>query len=203
MKSLLCLFLLFSLFITEIYTQENALSNSRYIGYIAFSGPSINIDEQGSGYFSAMNGGYIHFPIHKTKKSWVFGANFLPQVGIARFGGENELEYGLSLWMELGKEFNTYNQILFQIGSGLHYISAETKRQRGGFIFSDHLNLAYKRKLSNEKIVIGSYFMFRHLSNAGIKEPNFGINNLMIGFMIARTIGSNKKLNYSRWSQLK
>jgi hypothetical protein len=66
------------------------------------------------------------------------------------------------------------------IGSGPHYITVETGRQAKGFIFSDNFELgtAYNIKSINTTFLLK--FRYRHISNAGLKEPNGGIDNFFV-----------------------
>jgi hypothetical protein len=66
------------------------------------------------------------------------------------------------------------------IGSGPHYITVETDRQARGFIFSDNFELgsAYNFERINTAFLLK--FRFRHISNAGLKEPNGGIDNFFV-----------------------
>ena len=71
------------------------------------------------------------------------------------------------------------------LGSGPHYINAQTQRQAKGFIFSD--NLAAGIRLPLPAHLAGEFniqYRLRHISNAGLKSPNGGINNgfLVVGF---------------------
>jgi len=91
---------------------------------------------------------------------------------------------------EVGTNFGfQYLQPLFKrlsltaaIGSGPHYITLETALQARGFIFSDNFELGFNFDLPE----FGSYIItkarFRHISNAGLEEPNKGIDNLFLIF---------------------
>ena len=72
------------------------------------------------------------------------------------------------------------------ISSGPHYASSLPYRQSNGFMFSDNLFLGITVKL-DEKIYLDLRPGIRHLSNAGFKRPNGGINNVVIncGFIVA------------------
>jgi len=61
-------------------------------------------------------------------------------------------------------------------GSGPHYISFDSKGQAKGFIFNDTLGFGlYIHIFKHSALNVG--LRFRHISNAGIKKPNHGINN--------------------------
>jgi hypothetical protein len=70
------------------------------------------------------------------------------------------------------------------LGSGPHFMSATIRRQIDGFLFSDNLGIGFLKQVSGRRpIALNVQFFFRHLSNAGFKEPNGGINtlNLRVG----------------------
>ncbi len=64
------------------------------------------------------------------------------------------------------------------LGSGLHYISFDSKQQSGGFNFNDNIGCGlYIFTSKDTAINIG--FRFRHISNANIRMPNEGINSYL------------------------
>ncbi len=66
------------------------------------------------------------------------------------------------------------------IGSGPHYITVETGRQAQGFIFSDNLELGAAYDMKSVQTSFLLKFRYRHISNAGLKEPNGGIDNFFV-----------------------
>jgi len=61
-------------------------------------------------------------------------------------------------------------------GSGLHHISFGSKSQAKGFNFNDTLGFGlYIHVSKHSALNVG--LRLRHISNAGIKKPNKGINN--------------------------
>lgn len=66
------------------------------------------------------------------------------------------------------------------IGSGPHYITVETGRQASGFIFSDNFELGAAYNIKNINTTFLLKFRYRHISNAGLKEPNGGIDNFFV-----------------------
>ena len=73
------------------------------------------------------------------------------------------------------------------LGSGPHYLGFDSAIQKKGFIFSDNFFLNFSQSISHD-LWIDYEVRFRHISNAGIAEPNIGIDNFFLG------IGFNKKL---------
>jgi hypothetical protein len=74
------------------------------------------------------------------------------------------------------------------ISSGPHFISINTNLQARGFIFSDNLIFGFSKQFEGKKT--DWEFMvqtrFRHISNAGLKEPNTGIDNFILYFGISK-----------------
>ena len=72
-----------------------------------------------------------------------------------------------------------------QISAGPHYISRAYVQQAGGYIFSDNFALGTEVTLRPgvDLLVQGR---FRHLSNAGLQNPNKGLDNffLMLGLIV-------------------
>ncbi len=68
-------------------------------------------------------------------------------------------------------------------GIGPHYISVHSEQQAWGFIFSDNLGVGLQFFATpHQSFDIG--YRFRHISTAGLAEPNLGINthNWYIGY---------------------
>jgi hypothetical protein len=75
---------------------------------------------------------------------------------------------------------------IFAMGSvGPHYISVVTAKQANGFIFSDVLGAGFYFYLTKDSAITAGY-RFRHISNAHMAEPNFGIDNhfVTIGYSV-------------------
>lgn len=71
-------------------------------------------------------------------------------------------------------------EIYLQGGSGPHYISSSPARQTKGFIFSDNIFLGLRATVT-QRILFDVRGGIRHLSNAGLKNPNKGLDNVLIG----------------------
>lgn len=72
-------------------------------------------------------------------------------------------------------------KIYFASSIGLIYAEALPERQKSGFMFCGNYSIGLQIKLDN------SHYLdlrtgFRHISNAGLKRPNGGINNWMVNF---------------------
>ncbi len=122
------------------------------------------------------------------KEKWNWEAVLQPQYNLSNFTKIGDIteqvdgkEYGLSGGIlartNLIRDIVGFYGVL---GAGPHYISDSPKRQAKGFIFSTHLDFGFTLKLINN-----TYFDlrsgFRHISNAGTKIPNMGLNTFTLG----------------------
>lgn len=96
---------------------------------------------------------------------------------VIRPGGNYEfgLGFGAEYRFKLIKGFSDGYVLA---GSGLHYISFDSKYQSGGFNFNDNLGLGLYVFLSHHS-ALNLGFRFRHISNANINLPNEGINSYL------------------------
>jgi len=95
-------------------------------------------------------------------------------------------EFGLDAGFLLRKNIldNHVSMYAF-ISSGPHYVHCSSERQSDGFNFSDNFFLGMNVKI-NKNIYLDTRFGVRHISNAGIREPNRGFNTAVIsgGFLL-------------------
>ncbi len=61
------------------------------------------------------------------------------------------------------------------IGTGPHYVTVETSLQARGFIFSDNFEVGIIAP-GGKRMQLHMRTRFRHISNAGLKNPNKGID---------------------------
>ncbi len=92
----------------------------------------------------------------------------------------SEFEFGLNGGIRYQVNLNRYFEVNAAIGSGPHFISLQTRLQAGGFIFSDNFELGFSFYLPAAKTSFNVKGRFRHISNAGLKRPNWGIDNLFL-----------------------
>lgn len=110
-----------------------------------------------------------------------------PQFNFVKAGstpdGSFDYEFGLNLGIRNYVKINEGFYFYQMLGSGPHYISAEVGRQANGFIFSDNLALGMFLRLTRKNLFLNFQYVQRHISNAGLKAPNGGVNscNFVIG----------------------
>ena len=118
--------------------------------------------------------------------------NFRP-VGVLNFVVEpfanvitqpnSNVEVGISLLLKYGHHFTSSLLGFIEGGTGMLYTSQNTLEQSTRFNFISQCGLGFQYSFTPGWALSGEY-RFRHISNAGISEPNDGINLslFLIGF---------------------
>lgn len=166
------------------------------IGYGNQEISGVQIDTEHD-YEVVMIQGQYHFEILR-KKSWNLELVVLPQLNYSKFflNSETTKDHGYELGVGFGLLFRkiiVQDQLdaYLMIASGPHYVSGVPERQDSGFIFSDvvamgFLSPMFKDLLFNLKIGL------RHMSNAGLKPKNAGVNNLIVSAGLLYRLQNNK-----------
>jgi hypothetical protein len=134
-------------------------------------------------YFIADYSSSFKVPKKKDFVSWYAE----PQFNLVKAGstpkGSLDYEFGLNLGIRNYVKINEGFYFYQMLGSGPHYVSAEIGRQANGFIFSDNLALGTFLRLNQKGLFLNFQYVQRHISNAGLKDPNGGVNscNFVIG----------------------
>jgi hypothetical protein len=133
----------------------------------------------------------LYYNFYKVK-NWDLDILLQPQYNITNFKyrfESNELikgyEYGVNIGLLLRRSFkNNRFRIYTFLSVGPHFISDAPTRQSNGFIFSDNFSIGINLRLK-DNLYFDFRPIYRHISNANLKIPNGGINNLIIssGFM--------------------
>ena len=127
------------------------------------------------------------------KQSWELDLLVQPQYNVTNLRPIDYMpdevsgfEYGINIGVLFRKPLiKDYLSVYASLSFGPHFVSETPRRQTKGFIFSDNFFLGVNIKLA-KRIFIDLRPGFRHISNAGLKRPNFGINNLVFssGFFV-------------------
>lgn len=118
----------------------------------------------------------LHWPISKNKRVSVYVE---PQFNLANMqsgGPYTEWEGGLNAGLRYAIPVGGRSLLYGALGTGPHYLSAETGQQANGFIFSDNFTLGIVHEVAPMWQWEGA-LRFRHLSNAGLQSPNLGLDN--------------------------
>jgi hypothetical protein len=121
------------------------------------------------------------------KKSWALEVLLQPQYNATKyqnnFYGEEKLkghEFGLNMGFLARKNIvKDFLSSYLLISAGPHYVSGTPERQAAGFIFSDNFFAGISVRVY-KSIYVDIRGGFRHISNAGFKNPNKGVNSLII-----------------------
>jgi len=133
----------------------------------------------------------IDFPVlnNRLEKHSKITLVFEPQINlvILRDRGPNRLEFELGLGIgiqyryQIIKSLSAFTNLIV----GPQYFTTHTLRQTTGLIFSDNLGAGITYLHQNHWALSGE-FRIRHMSNANIVLPNYGINTNNILFSISR-----------------
>ena len=104
-----------------------------------------------------------------------FNPSFVKFEGKKTFSPES----GINLGLKAGYTLSPGHYIYGAIGTGPHIITGDIKQQHTGFLFSDNFSAGYMFPLS-QKLLFNLQFRFRHMSNAGFYNPNYGIDNWIL-----------------------
>ena len=83
-------------------------------------------------------------------------------------------EYVLNLGVVYRRYLTSNSSVLVTLNTGPMYIDTETERLKKGFAFSDILSFGYNYRA--KKISFEAKCVVRHVSNANLQMPNFGLN---------------------------
>ena len=127
--------------------------------------------------------GDFSWSFHKPRKKDFAAWYFEPQFNLVHTLRPLDFEFGANLGIRNYVKVNEGLYLYQMLGSGPHYISAQVQRQATGFIFSDNLAIGAYTRLNKKSLFLNLQFRIRHISNAGLKEPNGGVNsvNFLIG----------------------
>jgi len=146
---------------------------------IGISTYSIELPEE-QNYKPMLFMGNFCWELTKKEKKNKLCVMFEPQLNLVFLDSKiQELEYGINVAFRYKYQLTPKTNIYTQIGSGPHFITVSTRRQVNGFIFSDNLAFGVSYFLSS-RFIIETEMRLRHISNANLAKPNWGINNVFI-----------------------
>ena len=132
------------------------------------------------------------FPIWERKNFFIYAEGQLTYA-TNQVDFSSEYEIGANLGIGYRLNLSNWFNLTALIGSGPNYITIETRRQAKGFIFSDNCELGMNFKINHINTAIQLKARYRHISNAGLKDPNGGIDNLIAIIGIKKTLASKAK----------
>ncbi len=167
--------LFFFLFLSHLHAQDDTSSK-----YASFNFGTSVIDE-----LLPEGEYYTPLTILGTFSIWSWaGFNIYGEVQLAQSFASTSLrtdyEFGFNMGLTYRHHLSKELQILGSIGAGPHYVTVDTRRQADGFIFSDNFEAGFVYWISAHETVVNCKVRYRHISNAGLQEPNGGIDNLFV-----------------------
>lgn len=186
LKSLLKVALLIPCFLLVLFLapglgQTSFVNERHFGGFISFGRAFYDLPE-GEPYEPILLGASYHEPIYQSKGRFNVGFNILPQFNYVP--RTKSIEFGINVQLNANYQIGNNNIVGIRFGAGPHYVNVNTARQAKGFIFSDNLAFSYRRKVNDYSL--GFLFGVRHISNAGLQQPNSGIDNLMTGLELVK-----------------
>ncbi|MBC7399937.1 MAG: acyloxyacyl hydrolase [Mucilaginibacter sp.] len=180
------------------YTK-NRLGFATGIG-VQYVGQLLGIGNKG---FTVASNYYYHVNFyelqyyHTLKKRPKYQLDLLvqPQYNVSRYGLYPEsvptdyidaYEYGLNLGLLYRRNWGGGRLSYYvALSTGPHYASGVPHRQMSGFLFANNLAAGLNLKIY-KNLYADVRFGLRHMSNAGTRLPNAGVNNLVFkeGFVV-------------------
>ncbi|MGF7080123.1 acyloxyacyl hydrolase [Mucilaginibacter sp. UYCu711] len=204
---MITLFLLnICLAIPPVFAQEILANyNKNRLGFstgtgVQYIGQLVGIGRKGftvaSNYYYHVN--FYEIQFYRTlKKRPVYQLDLLvqPQYNVSRYGLYPEsvptdyldsYEYGLNLGLLYRRNWGGGPLSYYvALSTGPHYASGVPHRQMSGFLFANNLVAGLNLKVY-KTLYADVSFGLRHMSNAGTRLPNAGVNNLVFkeGFVV-------------------
>jgi hypothetical protein len=184
---ILVLLICFIVFIPKVNAQEDLIfhGHRHKVGFISGYGDQFFLDVSYSYHVYFLQAQYYYSLVRK--QSWSLEVLLQPQYNLTSYrpvdsdpDRRNGYEYGLNAAILIRKNLEEDHFSLYAfLGTGPHYVSDTPKRQANGFIFSDNLFIG-----ANIKLIPNLYLDirpgFRHISNLGLQDPNWGIHTFVM-----------------------
>lgn len=149
-------------------------SGGALVGY----GKQINIDTR---YDPIFFKGDFSWQFGKKKRKDFLAFYLEPQFNLVRTVKPLDIEFGTNVGIRYYQKLSEGFYLYQMLGSGPHYITADLPRQAKGFIFSDNLGVGFFKEVDHRRsLFLNFQFIVRHISNAGLKLPNAGVNTLNV-----------------------
>ena len=167
-------------YIATIGSAQDAFVKPRYYGiHFGYSVFDQDINQYDYEPYLLM---YHHsIPLTRKNDVNVFSIYLEPQINPVLFDHKLNIEFGLNAGLIFSRKISRALFMYVMLGSGPHYINAQTQRQAKGFIFSDNIAAGIRVPMPSHLAgELNIQTRLRHISNAGLKSPNGGINNLFL-----------------------
>ena len=173
--------LLLGLLGTSVLKAQDSSYRFRSAGGLVGYGHEINIDTRYNPIFFM---GDFSWQFGRTKRNDFLAFYLEPQFNLVATVRPVDIEFGTNIGLRYYQHLSPTFYLYEMLGSGPHFITADLPRQAKGFIFSDNLAVGFFKEIVPKKsLFLNVQFRVRHISNAGLKLPNAGVNtlNLLVG----------------------
>ncbi len=179
------------------YAQDSLFTKKNRLGFVIGTGNQYigQLIGGGSKGFAVATNYYYHVTFYeleyyrtiKKKRSAEWDILVQPQYNINRYDMYPEstdfldgYEFGLNLGVLYRKSLSSIPLNWYiSLSSGPHYASGTPHRQMSGFLFSNNLFAGANLKIY-KNLYADVRFGIRHMSNAGTRLPNAGVNNVAL-----------------------
>jgi len=166
------------LFISGTAIAQDSFPKFKSAGAIVGYGHQINIETRYNPIFFA---GDFSWQFGKERKKNFLALYLEPQFNLVATVRPLDIEFGSNIGLRYYEHISPGFFLYQMLGSGPHYITADLPRQARGFIFSDNLAVGFFKQLKKDgPLFLNFQFRVRHISNAGLKLPNSGVNTLNV-----------------------
>lgn len=174
------------------YCQKvEKLINQKTAGLLVEYGIPYYTLPEGQKYHILTIGSSFSFPLFQSQKSFNMSIDLFPHYGVVWLGAKRtDFEIGLNVRLGFNFSLSEKNALCLKLGSGPQYITVDTEKQANGFNFSDYYLATYKRRLSVVKqvFIVEIECGYRHISNAGLNQPNRSISSIIFGLGLSTAI---------------
>lgn len=192
------------LLIMNGFTQEAFNKERHQLGFVSGYG---NQQSLGVKYtYEVVFFQFQHYYRLSKNSKWQIDLLTQPQFNTVKFKPidtvpqmESGIEFGINVGFLFRRQIvNEKVHFYTFISSGPHYVSGTPARQVSGFIFSDNFFVGMDFQISPQ-LRLDIRPGFRHISNASIKQPNKGVNTVILsgGFILKLEKYKNKVGKFS------
>lgn len=187
-KNTLLLALLLSVFAGVANAQNYPLNRQKTVGLlIDYPIMEEKLPESTGGYNPLLIQANFRFPLIKNNGLHQATLYVTPQFNpVLPIPGYDKFLFEAGVNLGIAYEYYVPNKAILFFGAGVgpHYINIVTNKQANGFIFSDNV-FAGVHQIISPKWMVTYQVKLRHISNAGLQQPNGGIDNLFAGMGVS------------------
>jgi hypothetical protein len=176
--------------ISKVHSQTNVPINKLKSFGLLVNYPVVEeILPEGPAYAPILVQGNLRIPLLNNETRNQVTLLVQPQFNpVGNLPGQSQFTWEAGVNFGIAYEFLISEQIgILYAGAGIgpHFINIETNHQANGFIFSDNLFVGMHQFVGNRSWFLTYEIKLRHISNAGLQNPNAGIDNVFLGFGVS------------------